>query len=447
MIKKILSIVLILAMIISLAACAGGDDTLTQPDPSDPVTSENPEPETNEKQIELRTAWFGSVARHEKFNGIMDMFEKENPGIKVIREYSAWTEYFDKLNTQIASGNPPDVFQLTPLDLTKYASKDVLLDLQPLVDNKEIDLEFWDQKVIDIGSYDGVLNMITIGMSAPSTFINGDLVKRLGVPIPTNDMSWEQYKELILEIQSKMEPGQYAMFDSGGLFDLFVINILQKGKSISKDNDTKLGFEVDDVIAYLTWWDELRKAGAIPSAEVMSEEGSKPWEDSMMVHGNVAMQTTNANQLKIFQSYMEDKVDMLRVPKDPNGSSPYGEVFTGVFLTIPKTSKIPNEAAKLINYWVNDIEANKIYNFEHGILGSTKVTEALTPQLTEEDKKVIAHAEEVIKTAPGTTYRPAAFGSISTAFTAANDAIAFSKKTIEKAAEDFMIEAQKLLES
>lgn len=421
---------------------AGG----TQPAQSEPGKSGNAgTTEEKGKTVEIRTAWFGSVARHDLFNKLMDLFEAQNPGIKVVREYSDWNGYFDKLTTQAAGGNVPDVFQLTPLHIAEYAERGVPMELADFVKAGKINLSDWDPKIVDTGKYRDKLYMVSIGMSAPAMFANVDLLKRAGVAIPGRDLSFDEFSAFVKEAQAKLGKDVWVLYDSSGNFDHFVINIVQKGKTITTADGKQLGFDKADVAEWLNWWDDLRQAGTVPPADVMAENGSKPWEDSMMVHQKIAIQATNGNQLKIFQQYMKDKVDILRLPTLPSGSSPYGELFTGVYLLIPKTSKHPEEAAKLIDFWANNVEANKLYNLEHGIIGSSKVNQALEPQLTEEDKKVIKHANDVVKTAPATTERPKGYSAISTEFKKASDQVAFKRSSADQAADNFMKEAEKLL--
>jgi len=433
-----------------LTACSSGNSGVNSPSPDTGQPSATDQPAkpaegAGNEVVEIRTAWFGSVARHELFNKLLDMFEAEHPNIKVVREYSDWNGYWDKLNTQAAGGNAPDVIQFTPLHIAEYAGRDVPLNLEEYVKSGKIDLSDWDPKVVESGKYRGNLYMVSIGMSSPAMFANVDLLNRAGIAMPETDLSYSEFASFVKEGQSKLGDGAWMLFDSGGNFDHFVIYLLQKGKKITSDDGTKLGFDQKDVEEWLSWWDDMREAGAVPPAEVMAEHGSKPWEDSLLVHQKVAIHATNGNQLKIFQRYMEDRVDILRLPTMPGGASKYGEVFTGVFLAISKNSKHPEEAAKLINFWANHIEANKLYNFEHGIIGSNKVNDALKEQLTEEDKKVIAHANAVLETAPATTERPKGYSAISSAFTKTNEQVQFKQGTVEQAAAAFIGEAQKLL--
>ena len=61
-------------------------------------------------------------------------FEAANPDIKVKVETAPFDDYFTKLQTLIAGGTAPDAFELNYENFVSYASKDVLLDMTPLVE-------------------------------------------------------------------------------------------------------------------------------------------------------------------------------------------------------------------------------------------------------------------------------------------------------------------------
>ena len=69
------------------------------------------------------------------------------------------------------------------------------------------------------------------------------------------------------------------------------------------------------------------------------------------------------------QQVMEDNIDLIRVPTDPNGVNKYGEIIMGANIGISAHSKHPEAVAQLINFWLNDLEFNKLYNNDHGITG------------------------------------------------------------------------------
>ena len=64
------------------------------------------------EQVELRIMWWGDQKRADITNEALKVFQQKHPNIKVVGEFAPSTGYFDKLNTQLASGTAPDVFFL-----------------------------------------------------------------------------------------------------------------------------------------------------------------------------------------------------------------------------------------------------------------------------------------------------------------------------------------------
>ena len=86
---------------------------------------------------------FSAAPDHlEDLDQMIAAFEAANPGIKVKVETAPFADYFTKLQTLIAGGTAPDVFELNYENFVTYAGKDVLLDLTPLV---EADTGFADR--------------------------------------------------------------------------------------------------------------------------------------------------------------------------------------------------------------------------------------------------------------------------------------------------------------
>ena len=48
------------------------------------------------------------------YNNLSDMYEELNPNVTIEREFAGWGPYWEKLATQVAGGNAPDMFTCTP---------------------------------------------------------------------------------------------------------------------------------------------------------------------------------------------------------------------------------------------------------------------------------------------------------------------------------------------
>jgi len=137
----------------------------------------------------LRMAWWGGDPRHKKYNDILDMYEKLKPGIKIEREFAAYDAYWQKLATQVAGGNPPDLITNHQDLVNEYANRGALLALDALIEAKKIDLTDWPKGTVDSGKRNGKNWMLALGGTCASTMFNETWLKALGITIPANRSS------------------------------------------------------------------------------------------------------------------------------------------------------------------------------------------------------------------------------------------------------------------
>ena len=119
--RRLLSVLLACTLITGiLAGCSGNSNTSTtstekadeEESKATQETSQEADAGENGDVVEIRFTWWGDTTRNEMYNQICDRFEEANPDIKVIRESGSWNDYWDKLATQVAGGNAPDVISM-----------------------------------------------------------------------------------------------------------------------------------------------------------------------------------------------------------------------------------------------------------------------------------------------------------------------------------------------
>ena len=79
------------------------------------VTAGCSSPSSNKAEdgpVEIRFSWWGNAGRAELTNKAIAEFEAANPNIKVKPEYGDISGYFDKLATQMAANDAPDVITM-----------------------------------------------------------------------------------------------------------------------------------------------------------------------------------------------------------------------------------------------------------------------------------------------------------------------------------------------
>ena len=69
-------------------------------------------PASADDTVTLRFSWWGGDSRAAATLEAIELYESLNPNVKIEAEYSAFSGYYQKLITQLASGNAPDLYQV-----------------------------------------------------------------------------------------------------------------------------------------------------------------------------------------------------------------------------------------------------------------------------------------------------------------------------------------------
>ena len=79
----------------------------------------------------LRFSYWGSAFEKKDITAAIDLFNDSHPCIKVEGQYTPYSGYVEKLTTQLASGDPPDVAYLPENQAFPWAQDGKILDLTP----------------------------------------------------------------------------------------------------------------------------------------------------------------------------------------------------------------------------------------------------------------------------------------------------------------------------
>ncbi len=448
--KKLLSIVLVLTLILSITAC--GKNNNNTPSDASVKPSESADTSTG-KDIEIRFTWWGDTKRHEVYNEICDRFEKANPGIKVIREPGSWADYWDKLATQSAGGNAPDVFGMHPQYVSDYAMRNTLADLQSYVDNGTIDISKMQESVVNSGKVNGNLLMISQGVTFTNLASNTTLAEQYGATLPAfnEDWTWDQYAEKAKAFADAVKAaGESGIYFSGDLmqqYNTFRYMARQAGGDLYTA-DGALDFTEETVAKWFTFWNDLRTYGAVPDAATSSEDGSVALEQKVFTLGKTVITSIPANQLHLYQAQMADaKLGLLRNPVGNNNER--GEYIEGAHFAVSNSIDDAHKeaAAKLINFFVNTKESLEIFKMEQGVPANTELGDFIKPLLDETMTLVIDYVNATMEVAGEGTYAPKGATEIDTAFKEAAATVQFEQATPEEAAKAFMAQAQSILDA
>ena len=146
---------------------------------------------TAQEITEITYFTFSAAPDHvDTLDAMVDAFEAANPGIEVNVETAPYDSYFTELQTRVAGGEAPDVFELNYENFVTYAAKDVLLDLTDLAAaDPELAARFYPEAYAAFAQ-DGQQFGLPASFSDVVLFYNKDLFDAAGVAYPTADWKW-----------------------------------------------------------------------------------------------------------------------------------------------------------------------------------------------------------------------------------------------------------------
>ncbi|MCM3702039.1 ABC transporter substrate-binding protein [Paenibacillus macerans] len=425
-------VLLLLVLMLTVTACSGGAGNK----PKEEGAETNGAGTTD--KVTLRIMWWGSQARHDATLKVIDLFQDQYPNITISPEYMGNDGYFDKLATQIAGGNPPDLMQLGN-NYPDYVSKDALLDISPYV-GKEVNVADFDQNVIEAGAMDGKQYGISLGSNVLGLVYNKSLLEQAGLQPPAQDMTWEDLKAYGQDAVAKLGDGKFAFAGQSFFPHYFNYFLRQQDKALYRDGE--VGFGQEDAEAWMNLWNDFSEAGIIPSSEASASMSETSPDVSLLVQGKVLMSLVWSNQMSGFQSAMNDEIGISLLPKAADQVRSGLWVQPSQFMTISKESKHPKEAAMFIDFMVNDPEATQILGNDRGIPGSGKVRSALSAAGSDIDKKIYEYFNIAAENASPMDRELPNIGEFDGKLNNAAMSVGFGAKTPAEAAADILAAAE-----
>ncbi|MEZ4517363.1 MAG: extracellular solute-binding protein [Chloroflexota bacterium] len=200
-----------------LVAC-GGQAATPAVEPEAQATEETVVVEATEdtteamEPVELTYFTFSAAPDHlEDLDAMIAAFSEQHPEISVKVETAPFDDYFTKLQTLIAGGTAPDVFELNYENFVTYADKGILLDLSPLMAADEsLDTNIYYPRALEAFTYDGKQEGLPATFSTVVMFYNKDLFDAAGLDYPTNDWTWDDVRAAAEQINDP-DNGVYGM--------------------------------------------------------------------------------------------------------------------------------------------------------------------------------------------------------------------------------------------
>ncbi|MCZ8511901.1 extracellular solute-binding protein [Paenibacillus filicis] len=350
--------------------------------------------------IKLRVMWWGSQARHDATLKILDLYTKKNPNITFETEYSGYDGYLDKLTTEAAARNAPDIIQMDAPWLADWNGRSQLADLSSGINTKDV-----DTNLLETGKYKGKLTAVPLGNNAWGMIYDKSALEKLGVSGPKDGWTWDDYFKILEELKAKMGKGQYPAKDGTNDGTMYSAYQLSKGKGWPITQDGKFNYDRDTWLEWTKKFADLRKKGVVPPPDVqLADKDLDPTQD-MLLNNQLIFKGLHAAQVSAYDSLKPNSIGVTAVPR---GVQPGGWLKATFYFSVNQDSKYKEESKKFIDWFINDPEVGEIAGTTRGVPIANKIVSQLQPKFNVGDKLTV---EMINKTAVASqTFNPGAPG-------------------------------------
>lgn len=318
---------------------------------------------------ELRFAWWGGNQRHEATRNAIELFKQEHPDITIKSEPGGWDGYLSRFTTQLAGATEPDVMQINWNWLELFSKNgDGFYDLNKL--SQYIDLSQFTEQGKNLVTRSGKLNGIPIALTARLMYYNAHLWQQAGVELPKN---WDEMLKAGPVFQSKLGEEYYPFFlgSSDTSILTFLNSYMVQKYNIPMINEEKKAFNYshEQWLDFFGMYKKLVDNHVIPSMKYFTAFGkANPWEIKPWIEGKLGggyfwtTDGTFADSLKAPSVLVLGPYPMTAETKDSGLFFKPSQIFA-----IGNNTKSPAEAAKLINFILNEPAGIKAMGLQRGI--------------------------------------------------------------------------------
>lgn len=269
MLKKSTVILMVILMVLGLFA---GCQAPAAPEASAPVaTEEATQAETAapaaEEPVTIDFMNFSANEGGLLTLGLMkDLFEKENPNIKVNIETFGYDTYATQLQTRVGGGDAPDCFELGLDAFPSYVDQKAILPLDDMMAASGTDLSVLTDKSLQAFSINGTKYGMPYSYSTVVLIYNKDLFDQAGVAYPTADWTWADADAAALKIKA-LGDDYYGLIQPISTYEFFKVVKQYNGGLLNDDNTAFTVNRPENVQALQRLVDNVLVTNICPSKE------------------------------------------------------------------------------------------------------------------------------------------------------------------------------------
>lgn len=252
--RSLLALMAAGASALTVVACAPAATT-----PGDQAVSGDPAAANQELSILVCCYTDTETKLREQFN---EQYKAARTGLAIDMELLAGGQnYFEKLQTQIAGGTMPDLYDMWEGYIQPYAKNGALVNLDPYLESDpKIKKDDLVPAAVEAAAWEGSIYALLIGfMPGPaSVYYNADHLSEAGITEPTSDWTWDELRAMA----KALVKGSGDMPERYGLaFDLWFVPwtywIWSNGGDVFNAEQTQAALTDPKAVEALQYWADM----------------------------------------------------------------------------------------------------------------------------------------------------------------------------------------------
>lgn len=400
-------------------------------------------PRSAHAQDPARIRAAGFVESQEQLQHTLDvlkLYDEKHPDIEISAEFTDYSSYVDKLATEAAGGNAPDMLSANGTIMGEYSRRGVLRPLDEFVPDP-IDLSDYAEGTVLGNKVDGKLYGFPNDCIATAIMYNTAVFEETGIEVPDQMWTWEEFAQTANDISQAKGEDFYGTEDAGGSALTCDLYFRGRGKEFYTA-DRGLGFDEADLTAWLEFWQALRESGGAPPADIQALSDADDLTRTGLIAGRAAMLPQLTDTYFGLQSLTEDELGLHLLPNGFEGEPLVQQhyAYAGNSTSISSQSDHVETVVDIVQFMQTDPEGVAIFYRGSGLVPASKRgRERLREEGTPGEQRVLDFIELILEdSAPP---RNPSVPGVNAILGRVNEQIAFGQISVDEGVEQFFDEA------
>jgi len=346
-------------------------------------------------KVTLRCSWWGGDTRHQAMLDVIKLYEEKNPNVTIEGEYQGYDGYYEKMMTTLSSGTAPDLMLFKREWLADVqGAKHYLSDLSKLpVDTSTLAEGLLEKS----GMYAGEPVLFPCTVTGQVMYANTEFASAFGVDLD-QIYSWEEFMQLGQKVHEQDGDAYLMTADIDVLNRLIIPAYIGQttGGSLVNEESYELNFTEEQMKDALQLVLDLYDTNTVePFGEGAVFVGQMD-QNPKWVNGKIGLLLDITGGLAKYKASVSAPLDVMAIPRNSDAKCSGVDFAGNTGMCINDNSQNREEAAKFLDFLLNDGEAALIIKDAYGYNSTSTAIEALEGQglVDETLKKAIDTAQK-----------------------------------------------------